>query len=135
MIQFNMIRFNVKKAIGIFVYVIAVTGVLTVQAMAQNAGGSGSTSAYIFNNNYHIGFERPEAWGLKYFASISLLSGLQPPEPSEGHRIGTVTVGLDLGWLPELDAGQTRIGFNGRAPQDLNKAPIFARPVVRVGLP
>jgi hypothetical protein len=27
------------------------------------------------------------------------------------------------------------VGYNGHAPEDLNKAPIFARPVVRVGLP
>ena len=40
-----------------------------------------------------------------------------------------------MGWLPTLDAGQTRIGFNGRAPQDLNKSPILVRPVVRVSLP
>jgi hypothetical protein len=44
-------------------------------------------------------------------------------------------VGLELGWLPALDEGQTRIGFNGRAPQDLNKSPILMRPVVRVTLP
>jgi hypothetical protein len=72
---------------------------------------------------------------LKYFASTSLLSGLLPPEPPEGHRFGSITVGFEMGWLPELDEGQRRIGFNGRAPQDLNKAPIFARPVFRVGLP
>jgi hypothetical protein len=44
-------------------------------------------------------------------------------------------VGLELGWLPSLDEGQMRIGFNGKAPQDLNKAPILVRPVVRVTLP
>src|SRR6478672_6953014 len=88
-----------------------------------------------FGNNYHLGFERPEAWGLKYFASTSLLSGLQPPEPAEGRHVGSVTVGFELGWLPTLDDGQRRIGYNGNAPQDVNKAPIFARPVLRVGLP
>jgi hypothetical protein len=31
--------------------------------------------------------------------------------------------------------GSGRIGFNGTAVQGLDKAPIFARPVVRVGLP
>jgi hypothetical protein len=82
-----------------------------------------------------VGFERPEAWGLKYFASTTLLSGLQLPEPTEGRRVWSVTVGLETGWLPRLDAGQRRIGFDGKAEQDLNKSPIFARPVVRVTLP
>src|SRR5690348_10350921 len=44
-------------------------------------GGGGATAGYDFQRNYHVGFDRPEAWGLKYFASTSLLSGLQPPEP------------------------------------------------------
>jgi hypothetical protein len=123
-----------------FQSVIAVTGVLTICAMAQyppggGASSAGSAGANIVHNNYHVGFDRPEAWGLKYFASTSLLSGLQPPEPAEGHRIGSVTVGFEVGWLPTLDAGQRRIGFNGTKIEDLNKAPIFARPVVRVGLP
>lgn len=97
--------------------------------------GSGATAGYNFNSNYHIGFDRPEAWGLKYFASSSLLSGLQPPDPPEGRHFGSVNVAFEVGWLPGLDAGQSQIGFNGKAPEDLNKAPIFARPVIRIGLP
>jgi hypothetical protein len=73
---------------------------------------------------------------MKYFASASLLSGLQPADvSSEGRRVGSVTLAFELSWLPTLDAGQQRIGFNGKSPQDLNKAPVFARPVVRVTLP
>ena len=116
------------KVIAVLVCVVGASSVLTVKAMAQ----PGVTR---FGNNYHLGFERPESWGLKYFASTTLLSGLQPPEPTEGRSIGSVTVGLELGWLPALDEGQTRIGFNGRAPQDLNKALVLVRPVVRVTLP
>jgi len=97
--------------------------------------GGGPTSIYNFHGNYHLGFDTPEAWGLKYFAGTTLLSGLQPPDPPEGHRVGSLNVGFELGWLPSLDAGQRQIGFGGRVPEDLNKAPILARPVVRVGLP
>lgn len=99
--------------------------------------GGGSTSAvsqYNFHTNYHIGFDRPEAWGLKYFASTSLLSGL-PVIETEEHHVGSISVGLEAGWLPSLDAGQRQIGFSGTTPEDLNKAPIFVRPVVRIGLP
>ena len=121
-----MMEFHWKKT---SVCVIAVISLLTVTAMAQSGG------TYNFTNNYHLGFDRPEAWGLKYFASASLLSGLQPPAPPEGYHAGSITVGFELGWLPTLDAGQRQIGFNGTTPEDLNKAPILARPVIRVGLP
>ena len=104
------------------------------QLEAEQPAGA-TAGAHNLNNNYHVGFDRPEAWGLKYFASTSLLSGLQLPEPPEGHRIGSITVGFEAGWLPALDAGQRRIGFNGKALEDLNKTPIFARPLVKVGLP
>jgi len=87
------------------------------------------------NRNYHIGFDRPESWGLKYFASTSLLSGLQPPPTSEVRRVGAITLGLQMGWVPALDEGQRRIGGNGQGLQDLNHAPILVRPVLRVALP
>jgi len=81
-------------------------------------------------------FDRPEAWALKYFTSSTLLNGLQPPEPGiEARRTGSVTLGLELGWLPRLNAERARVGFTGRKQEDLNKIPGIARPVVRVGLP
>jgi hypothetical protein len=85
--------------------------------------------------NFHVGFDRPEAWALKYFVSATLLSGLEPPDPPELRRIGAVTLGLEVNWQPTLDAGQQRVGFNGTAPEGLNKAPVLVRPVIRVQLP
>src|SRR5690348_15324471 len=132
----GMKGFNRAKLFSAFASVVATTALLAVNAFAQSGGGGGGpASVYNFNGNYHVGFESPEGWGLKYFASASLLSGLQPPEPREGHHVGSVSVGFELGWLPSLDAGQRQIGFKGTTPEDLNKAPIFARPVVRIGLP
>jgi hypothetical protein len=99
-------------------------------------GSVGAAAGQVFRPNFHISFDRPEAWGLEYFASSSLLSGLQPAPPSlEAQRVGSITVGLELGWLPTLNASQERIGFNGTSPENLNQAPIFARPVVRIVLP
>ena len=125
-----------------FERVIGAAAILAAGSFAQPYGGGGGgmsgggTAGYNFHQTYHVGFDRPEAWGLKYFASTSLLSGLAPPPASgEGHRTGSVTIGVELGWLPALDTGQERIGFDGTAPEDLNKAPIFARPVIRIGLP
>ncbi len=154
-----MIQFHWRRTVRVLICLLGVAGLFAFEAVAQYPGGgspppsggppSGSpamgnppgptsgapTSIYNFHSNYHIGFDKPEAWGLKYFASTSLLSGLQPPAPPEGYHLGSVTVGFEVGWLPQLNAGQRMIGFNGTTPEDLNKAPIFARPVVRVGLP
>jgi hypothetical protein len=69
-------------------------------------GGSiSAASQYNFHSNYHIGFDRPEAWGLKYFASTSLLSGLPVPEAEE-NRVGSISVGFEVDSLLSLDAGQ-----------------------------
>jgi hypothetical protein len=98
-------------------------------------GGAASPPTSRGISNFHVGFDQPEAWALKYFASATLLSGLEPPDPPELRRIGAVTLGLEVNWQPTLDAGQQRVGFNGTAPEGLNKAPVLVRPVVRVQLP
>jgi hypothetical protein len=77
-------------------------------------------------------FDRPEAWALNYFVSSTMLSGLDVPG---NHQPGSISIGLEAGWLPPLSAAQQRVGFYGTAPQDLNKAPIMVRPRVTVGLP
>jgi hypothetical protein len=131
-----MFHFNRPKALRVCVCIVGVTGALTVTAMAQNAGAAGAVPGVTpFGNNYHVSFDRPEAWGLKYFSSTTLLSGLQPPDSTEAHRVGSISLGFEIGSIPSLDAGQMKIGFNGKAPQDLNNAPIMARPVIRIGLP
>jgi hypothetical protein len=150
-----MIESNTKQSVKWLICVLGITGLLAVNASAQygggggtgggtsgggstgagSMGGGGATAGYNFHANYHVGFDRPEAWGLKYFASTTLLNGLQPPAPAEGYHTGSVSVAFEFGWLPSLDAGQRQIGFNGTAPEDLNKTHILIRPVVRIGLP
>ncbi|MBV9303394.1 MAG: hypothetical protein JOY53_14880 [Acidobacteriaceae bacterium] len=124
-----MLSLTIPKVSQQLLYLTALGILLTTRLIAQ----SGPTR--VFAPDEHIGFDRPEAWGLKYFASASLLSGLQPPEAPEGYRTGSVNIGFEIGWIPALDAGQQLIGFNGTSPEDLNKAPVFPRLVVRVGLP
>jgi hypothetical protein len=46
-----------------------------------------------------------------------------------------VELGLELGWIPELDRSQRRVGFEGTALEDLNKTPLLGRPRLLVGLP
>ena len=79
-----------------------------------------------------LGFSQPEAWAMKYFASTTLLSGLDIPRDSVP---GSVTFGVELGQVPELSVEQQRVGFGGTKEEDLNSAPIFLRPRVAVELP
>src|SRR4051812_10563314 len=76
----------------------------------------------------HLDFDRPEAWALKYFASATLMNGLQPPEPLfERRATGSVTLGLEAGWLPRLNTERARVGFTGKKEEDLNKIPGIVR--------
>ncbi len=67
-----------------------------------------------------------------YFTSVSLLAGLGTPYSWEP---GSLELGFELGWIPQLGKAERRVGFNGVKEEDLNKAPIFARPRLTVGLP
>ncbi|HKC23207.1 MAG TPA: hypothetical protein VKF32_00620, partial [Thermoanaerobaculia bacterium] len=73
----------------------------------------------------HIDFDRPEAWALKYFIAVSTFTAIGPPAVRQP---GSVEVGLELGWIPELDRGQRRVGFEGTTLEDLNKTPLLGRP-------
>src|SRR5206468_85111 len=95
--------------------------------LAGNAFGQGMT----INRVQHLNFDTPEAWAMKYFTSTTMMSGLQPPETLvEERKMGSVTVGLEMGWIPALTPAQATVGFSGKKQEDLNKAPIFMRPSV-----
>jgi hypothetical protein len=76
--------------------------------------------------------DRPEAWALNYFTSISLMAGFGAPYSREP---GSVEGGIEVDWIPELSKSQRRVGFNGLKEEDLNQAPIFIRPHLTLGLP
>lgn len=76
--------------------------------------------------------DRPEAWAMNYYASVALLAGLGTPYSREP---GSVEVGFELQWLPRLSKSMRRVGFNGLKEEDLNQAPVFARPRLTIGLP
>ncbi len=79
-----------------------------------------------------LAFDRPEAWALQYFTSASLMTGLDTAMPE---RPGSVTAQLEVGWIPPVTPAEEKVGFGGTADEDLNKAPIFVRPRIRVGVP
>lgn len=79
-----------------------------------------------------VDFDRPEAWAMKYFASVTLLTGFGPPRDREP---GSVEIALESGWIPHLSEPERTVGFNGIKTEDLNRSPAFVRPRVIVGLP
>ena len=79
-----------------------------------------------------LDFDDPEAWAMKYFASISLLTGLGAVEEREP---GSVEVAFEATSVPHLDREQRTVGFGGRKEENLNRAPVYGRGRVTVGLP
>ena len=92
-------------------------------------GASGQTVIDIVED---LDNKRPEAWSMRYFTSISLLSGLGSPEAMEP---GSWEIGFEGGWVPSLSEDERRVGFNGSKVEDLNKTSVFGRPRVTIGLP
>lgn len=76
--------------------------------------------------------DHPEAWAMNYFTSVTLLSGLSVPH---SRQTGEMEGGIEVGWIPELSPRQRTVGFSGTKPEDLNKAPVFFRPRLTVGMP
>ena len=76
--------------------------------------------------------DRPEAWAMNYVTSLTLLSGLNVPR---SRAPGSIEVGAELDWIPQLSSVQRRVAFNGIGEVDVTKAPIFARPRITIGLP
>lgn len=77
-------------------------------------------------------FSRPEAWAMKYFASVNLLTGFGAPRAAQP---GTMDLGLEIDWVPAVSDAQRTVGFVGTKMEDLNKTSVFIRPLFRLGLP
>ena len=71
-----------------------------------------------------LDFDEPEAWALKYFTAVSLLTSLGGVEVREPWSI---EVGLELTSVPHLDREQRTVGFGGFKEEDLNRSPVSAR--------
>jgi hypothetical protein len=84
------------------------------------------------NDREELDFDRPEAWALKFFNSVTIFTGLGPPRDRDRWSF---ELGLELDTIPHLDQDQRRVGFNGLKEEDLNKLPVFFRPRLAIGLP
>ncbi len=80
----------------------------------------------------HLDADRPEAWAMFYTTTVTLPAGLGTPQTREP---GSIDAGIELGSFPSLDKEERTVGFNGTKEEDLNKAPVFARPRLTIGLP
>lgn len=79
-----------------------------------------------------LDFDRPEAWAMKHFASLSLLTGMGAPQ---ARQVGSVELGFEAGWIPNLSAEERTVGFAGTKEEDLNKLSAFGRLRATFGLP
>lgn len=91
-----------------------------------------ATAQEVIRGTEHLDSDRPEAWAMSYFTSVTLLSAFNAPHSREP---GSIELGAELGWVPSQSDAQRRVGSNGTKEEDLNKAPLFGRPRVTVGLP
>src|SRR5262245_158168 len=78
-----------------------------------------------------LDFDRPESWGMKYYASLALLTAMGVPER---RAAGQVDLGFEGGYVPQMSDEERRIGFNGTKLEDVNKTKFFGRIRGSVGL-
>jgi hypothetical protein len=105
---------------------------LALAALALAAGAVGAAAQPVLRADEKLDFDRPEAWAMKYFTTVSVTSGFGPPEPSEA---GSVSLSVEVGWIPEIGADDAQVGFGGTKAEDVNKAPVLVRPRLDLGLP
>lgn len=98
-------------------------------AVCLHAAAAGA--ALTVDTTEHIAYDRPEAWAMKWFTSVTLMTSMGPPRPL---HLGSVRLMLEGDWIPELSDEQRTVGFNGTKTEDLNRLPALGRLRVSVGL-
>jgi hypothetical protein len=89
-------------------------------------------SAQVIDDVEELEWDRPEAWAMKFFNSVSVFTGLGAPRE---RNPWSFEIGLELDTIPHLSEDQRRIGFGGVKVEDINRLPVFFRPRVTMGLP
>ena len=86
----------------------------------------------LLDSTEELAWNRPEAWAMKYFTAVSLMSGYGA---SEGLDKGAISIAFDVGCVPNLDEDERRVGFIGSKVEDLNRTSAFGRVRADFGLP
>jgi hypothetical protein len=85
----------------------------------------------VVTDTERLDFDRPESWGMKYYTSLALLSGMGVPQE---RTAGEVELGFEGGYVPQLSDAERLIGFDGTKLEDVNKTSYFGRVRGSVGL-
>lgn len=109
-----------RSAIGLFLLLLLTTPVAAEEPPP------------IVGGTERLASDRPEAWAMQRLGSLTLLTAFGPPTRVEP---GSVRLGVELGWIPHLSEDKRRVGFDGQKVEDMNQAPLLARPRVEIGLP
>ena len=107
----------------------AAAGIAVAAAVAV-AGAAGAQTQIGFDD--HLDFDRPEAWAMKWFGSVLVMTSLGgTPELAPGGW----ELGLEGGWVPSLSEEERRVGFIGNKVEDLNRTSVVGRVRLSAGLP
>lgn len=74
----------------------------------------------------------PEAWAMRYFASVFAQSGFGAPAET---RWGALSLAVEVDTLPSLSEVDRTVGFGGTKQEALDRASWLARPRLTLGLP
>src|SRR5438093_5861439 len=105
--------------------------VATVVLLAAFAAPARAQSRLVVADTELLDFDRPEAWGMKYYTSLALLTSMGVPERKAK---GQLDFGFEGGHVPQMSDEERRLGFNGTSLQDVNKTRLFGRIRASVGL-
>jgi opacity protein-like surface antigen len=109
----------------------SVASPLLLAAALSVAGVAPAGAQIVVGETERLDFDRPESWGMKYYASLALFTGMGVPRE---RAAGEVDLGFEGGYVPQLSDAQRRIGFNGTKLEDVNKTSFFGRIRGSVGL-
>jgi len=105
--------------------------VLALGAVLAVAPAAPARAQFVVATTETLDFDRPESWGMKYYASLALLTSMGVPEKRAG---GTIDLGFEGSYVPQMSDEERRIGFNGTKLEDVNKTSFFGRIRGSVGL-
>ncbi len=110
---------------------MTLTGRLAALAVLVAASAAPARAQSVVAVTETLDFDRPESWGMKYYTSLALLTGMGVPER---RAAGQVDLGFEGAYVPQLSDEERRIGFNGTKLEDVNKTSFFGRIRGSVGL-
>jgi hypothetical protein len=91
-------------------------------------------SQILLDSTEELAWDRPEAWAMKYFTAVSMMSGYASSSSVELDT-GAVSIAFEAGWVPSLSERERRVGFIGSKVEDLNRTSVFGRVRASLGFP